>query len=254
MTDKSHDVVHGDAADVLRSLPENSIGCLWADPPYFLSGSGTTCRGGMRAPVAKGGWDLPRTWEDQVKFHARWLSAGSHALRHDGSIWVAGSHHSIAAVRAAAEFCGRLKVQNEVVWAKTNPPPNLGCRCFVHAHEYVLWMTPTWGRHVFRYKAMKARNGNKQMGDVWIMSSPRVKGRPRHPAEKPISLVSRCVDATCPEQGLVVDPFCGSGTTSIASMRSEYGLASLGVDSDMSWVTVARDRIRSERMDRYSAA
>jgi len=56
------DVYLGDAVEVLYSLPAASVDVVFADPPYFLSREGgSTCRGGKRAQVRKGAWDVPTT-------------------------------------------------------------------------------------------------------------------------------------------------------------------------------------------------
>jgi hypothetical protein len=87
---------------------------------------------------------------------------------------------------------------------------------------------------------MKALNGGKQMRDVWALprsgeeelsddgegrvwtsTSPRgeEKALGRHPTQKPVELLTRIVEATSPEDGLVLDPFAGSGTTGVAALR-----------------------------------
>lgn len=47
-------LIHGDAFNVLRKIEKNSIDMIFADPPYFLSGNGITCRSGKMSSVKKG--------------------------------------------------------------------------------------------------------------------------------------------------------------------------------------------------------
>ena len=47
----------GDALDVMATIQDNSIDCVWTDPPYFLSNDGITCVAGRMVKVNKGEWD-----------------------------------------------------------------------------------------------------------------------------------------------------------------------------------------------------
>jgi site-specific DNA-methyltransferase (adenine-specific) len=47
----------GDCIEILERLPAESVDVIFADPPYFLSNGGTTCRAGKRTSVDKGAWD-----------------------------------------------------------------------------------------------------------------------------------------------------------------------------------------------------
>lgn len=71
-----------------------------------------------------------------------------------------------------------------------------------------------------------------------------------HPTVKPIALMRWLVRLVCPDAGLVLDPFCGSGSTGIAA-RLEDRLF-LGIEREQSYVEVARARIAhwSELADR----
>jgi len=46
-----------DCMKVMRGMPENSVGMIFADPPYFLSNNGFTVHAGKRVSVNKGKWD-----------------------------------------------------------------------------------------------------------------------------------------------------------------------------------------------------
>lgn len=48
---------NGDVIEVLKTLPQESIDLIFADPPYNLSNGGFTCHAGKRVSVNKGNWD-----------------------------------------------------------------------------------------------------------------------------------------------------------------------------------------------------
>jgi site-specific DNA-methyltransferase (adenine-specific) len=55
--DKNTELHKGDCIDILNQLPENSVDLIFADPPYFLSNGGITCKAGKVVSVNKADWD-----------------------------------------------------------------------------------------------------------------------------------------------------------------------------------------------------
>ena len=66
-------------------------------------------------------------------------------------------------------------------------------------------------------------------------------GRSRHPAEKPVPLLQRAIESSSDRDALVVDPFCGSGSTAEAAIRS--GRRALIGDVDRRWLRECLDRL-----------
>lgn len=62
-----------------------------------------------------------------------------------------------------------------------------------------------------------------------------------HPSVKPIRLFSYLIHLLCPEGGLVLDPFCGSGTTGVAAVQAGYQF--IGCDMEAEYCEIARARI-----------
>ena len=79
--------------------------------------------------------------------------------------------------------------------------------------------------------------------DVWDipMVNPISHERTGYPTQKPLSLLLLLVEACCPPGGVVLDPFCGSGTTLVASLIS--GRHYLGIDSSRDAVAICRSRL-----------
>ncbi len=239
----------GDAVEVMARMPTESVDVIFADPPYFLSGSGSTCKSGKRAKVSKGEWDKPMEPEDQLEWTRAWLDQARHVLKPTGTIWICGTLHSVHSAGYALQL-ESYRLLNQVVWQKPNPPPNLGCRCFTHSHETLLWASKgTASRHHFEYHRMKATNGGKQMKDVWrFMAAGKLeKVHGGHPTQKPTELVLRCLRASMPNGGTVLDPFMGSGTTGVAAaMLPAQRWKFIGIEREQEWVDVASKRIRAE--------
>ena len=58
----------GDSLALMAQMPAQSFDVIFADPPYFLSNGGTTCKSGKRVSVAKGQWDVSRGVEEDHAF------------------------------------------------------------------------------------------------------------------------------------------------------------------------------------------
>jgi site-specific DNA-methyltransferase (adenine-specific) len=239
-------LLQGDCLETLERLEPESVDLVFADPPYFLSNGGTTCKSGRRAAVDKGKWDRSLGIEENHTFNRAWLSACRRVLKPNGTIWVSGTSHVIYSVGFAMQQLG-FKLLNEIVWEKPNPPPNLSCRYFTHSTETVLWAArDRKSKHHFAYQDMRRENGGKQMKSVWRMTAPgkteKVQGK--HPTQKPLALLDRIVAASCPPDGLILDPFNGSGTTGVAAIRA--GHRYVGIELDPQYVELTKKRLIQE--------
>ena len=234
----------GDALELLARLPEQCADMIFADPPYFLSDGGITCKSGKMADVNKGAWDEPGSLEEKHRFNRTWIRLCRRALNDCGTIWISGTLHNIYSVGMALEQEG-FKILNNITWQKTNPPPNLACRCFTHSTETVLWAKKDLPRakHYFDYQTMKQLNGGKQMKDVWTgpLIKPSEKKHGKHPTQKPIYLLERIVLASSRPGDCILDPFCGSGTTGVAARSC--GRDFIGIDLSPEYLALTRARL-----------
>ena len=87
------------------------------------------------------------------------------------------------------------------------------------------------------------RSGLEGEEDIWSIPA-RPNNPYSHAAPFPEELVERCLTCGCPEQGTVLDPFLGSGTTAIVALRS--GRSVIGIDLKSSYCAEAERRIREE--------
>jgi site-specific DNA-methyltransferase (adenine-specific) len=196
--------------------------------------------------VDKGAWDQSRGAESNHEFNRAWLSRCQRVLKPDGTMWISGTHHVIYSVGFALQQLG-FKLLNTITWEKPNPPPNLSCRYFTHSTETILWAAKSEdSRHTFNYAAMRDANGGRQMKSVWRMKAPAgaEKTHGRHPTQKPLELVERCLLASTNPGDFVLDPFLGSGTTGVAAAR--LGRRFFGVEMNTDFLETARKRVVDE--------
>ena len=275
---------HGNCLELLDAIaakyPEGRFDAIFADPPYFLSNGGITCHAGKMVKVDKGDWDVSRGPELNHEFNTEWLRRCQRVLKPNGTIWVTGTHHVIFSIGYAMQQLG-YKILNDIAWEKPNPPPNLSCRYFTHSTETVLWAAKNEkSKHVFNYSAMKAVSGKQMktvwrdvtsdecqvtrksgassdaseimspvtchLSPIWTMTAPTnaEKEHGKHPTQKPVALVERCLLASTNEGDLVLDPFLGNGTTAVASLRLKRGC--VGIELDLHHVEIAVKRVKAE--------
>jgi site-specific DNA-methyltransferase (adenine-specific) len=82
-------------------------------------------------------------------------------------------------------------------------------------------------------------NGSKP-SDVWDIIPEDTQNRESHFAPYPVDLCRIPILATCPEGGIVLDPFCGTGTTLLAS--GKLGRKSVGIDISRQYLEFAEER------------
>lgn len=85
-------------------------------------------------------------------------------------------------------------------------------------------------------------NGSKP-GDVWDILPEDTQRRESHFAPYPIDLCRLPLLATCPENGIALDPFCGTGTTLVTARN--LGRKSVGIDISRQYLATAQERCDS---------
>lgn len=245
-SDRAFTLLHGDCFKLLREF-DFKFSCIFADPPYFLSNGGISVQSGKVVCVDKGEWDKGKSQEEMMQFNREWLSLCREKLKDNGSIWISGTYHNIFSVANCLTELG-YKILNVVTWAKTNPPPNISCRYFTYSTEFIIWARKSEKKaHYFNYDLMKLINGNKQMTDVWHLPAiaPWEKSCGKHPTQKPLALLARIIMASTQQGEWVLDPFCGSSTTGIAT--NLLGRRFLGIEQELNYIEMSK--CRREELD-----
>ncbi len=85
-------------------------------------------------------------------------------------------------------------------------------------------------------------NRGRNKRDVWSVSVKAFPGD--HYATYPVNLIVPCILAGAPEGGVVLDPFCGSGTTGVAAIRHLRRF--LGIELNPDYVEMAKRRVAND--------
>jgi modification methylase len=242
----------GDCVAELAKLPANCVDLVFADPPYNLQLQRSLKRpDDSHVDAVDDAWDKFTSFSAYDQFTRAWLLACRRVMKPNATLWVIGSYHNIFRVGAILQDLG-FWILNDVIWRKRNPMPNFRGRRFANAHETLIWAArePRRKGYTFNYEALKAGNDDIQMRSDWTIplctGQERIKGvdgKKLHPTQKPEALLARVVLASSRPGDLVLDPFCGTGTTGAIAKR--LGRQFIGVERDQAYAQAAEKRIAS---------
>ena len=241
-------IYQGDCIELMKNIPDNSVDLIFADPPYNLQLNGELYRPNQtKVDAVDDEWDKFSTMEEYDKFTYSWMQECRRILKNTGSFWVIGTYHNIFRVGAILQNIG-FWILNDIIWIKTNPMPNFKGTRFNNAHETLIWATKSKSsNYTFHYHSMKAMNDDLQMRSDWLIpicqGTERIKinGQKAHSTQKPAELLYRIILSTSNPGDIVLDPFCGSGTT--AAVAKRLGRRFISFDKEELYVKIASERV-----------
>jgi modification methylase len=243
-------ILIGDCVAEMAKLPADSVDLVFADPPYNLQLQGDLKRpDDSRVDAVDDHWDKFSSFAAYDDFTRAWLLACRRVMKPSATLWVIGSYHNIFRVGAILQDLN-FWILNDVVWRKSNPMPNFRGRRFTNAHETLIWASrePGGKGYTFNYEALKAANEDIQVRSDWTIAlctgEERLKGgdgKKLHPTQKPEALLARVILSTSRPDDLVLDPFCGTGTTGAVAKR--LGRRFIGVEREADYAKAAEKRM-----------
>jgi site-specific DNA-methyltransferase (adenine-specific) len=227
----------GAFGEVLFQLTPNSFDLVLTDPPYLLSNDGITARGNKQVSVNKNFSDR----FGEASPPESWLPDCLKLLKPGGVLaFTCTEHLNMTAARLEAQGFEYLE---RLFWIKRSAPPRLtptGHRACVeeiwvarkpgetHFFNYELLKENYWkGKQASNYLEFEQCSGNERLG--W------------HDTQKPLSLWKYLLEAYCPEDGTVLDPFSGSGTTAVAAKQLRR--KAIWVELSNEFFNLANDRL-----------
>jgi len=243
-------VLAGDCVAEMAKIAASSVDLVFADPPYNLQLQGDLRRpDDSRVDAVDDEWDKFASFAAYDDFTRAWLTACRRVMKPNATLWVIGSYHNIFRVGALLQDLG-FWILNDIVWRKSNPMPNFRGRRFTNAHETLIWAARDAAKrdYTFNYEALKAGNDDIQVRSDWFIplctGEERLKGgdgKKLHPTQKPEALLARVILAASRPDDLVLDPFCGTGTTGAVAHRLRRRF--IGIERDADYAAAARGRI-----------
>ncbi len=231
--DRSGVVIYlGDSRDVLSSLGRESVDLIVTDPPYgvsFVSGQRAVSFGSVQG-------------DDDAAFVPAVLSLAGRALRRNRHAYVFG--------RPALDPFP-LRWRAELVWDKGLMGGGDLTSPWGPMHEPITFCLRAADKSHANMEGGKTP-ARLRSGSVLRYQRPNAKQVKRHPMEKPVPLLRRLIESSSFHGELVLDPFCGSGSTLVAAVAE--GRRAVGIEVDERWALVAVERVDAAISAMESAA
>lgn len=241
----------GDAATVMQRIEDESIDCIVTTPPYWRRRTQ-----GTESITAT-------SKEDFVNELLQTMAQAWRVLKPQGSLWLnMGDDTTDGFVqgipwRVVLQMIDNQGWQlvNEVVWNKTTTSPQGSQDHLRKVHEFMFHLVKSDDfyyndealrrtfalimRHEGKDRSKPAK-GKQHQGlvpsDVWTIGVQR--SGIAHYCVAPDTLYRLPLVATCPRDGIVLDPYCGTGTA--CKIAYEMNLRSIGIDINAEYIRQAR--------------
>lgn len=244
-----------DAIDFLKTLGNNSIDLVFADPPYNIK---------------KAEWDTFSSQKVYVDWSLEWIEEAHRVLKNTGSLYVCGFSEILADIKWAASKL--FKGCKWLVWYYRNKG-NLG-NDWGRSHESILHFRKSkdfifnidevripYNEHTLKYptrpqaKTSQYSNGNKK-SYVWtpnplgakpkdVIEIPTISNgsweKTFHKTQKPVELLRKIILSSSNNDSLILDPFGGSGTT--YAVAEAYHRNWLGTELNSEFCSLIKDRV-----------
>ena len=226
----------GDAVEIMRTFPEQSVDLICADPPYNLGKDyGET--------VDK------KDWAEYEEFTQQWVGEAVRLLKSHGTIYIFMGVRFISRLYLMLESDFGLLFNGWITWHYTQ---GMGrTRGFSPRHEDILYFAKgkdyTFNLDDIRIPQKYYRKRNNMQGanpgDVWQFSHVHYcsKEREEHPTQKPEGVMERMIRASSSPGDIVLDPFVGSGTT--CKVARALGRHWIGIDVNPDYIAMSENRM-----------
>lgn len=272
--DHANNIVVGDCLDVMKSMKAETIDLIYIDPPFNTEKSHK-----LKNKDSTKEYSFDDLWgsdNNYTKFLYDRILLMHSLLKNDGSIFVHCDKSAEHIVRAILDqIFGSKNFQSEIIWnykrwsnSRKGLLPNHQNIYFYSkssSYKFNMMYKPysetTNIDQILQRRTRDVNNktvydvdslgefklGDKKIGvplsDVWDIPylNPKAKERVGYPTQKPILLLERIINLSTNEGDLVMDPFCGSGTTCVAAKLLKRRF--IGIDISSEAVDLSQSRI-----------
>jgi len=242
-----------DATEFLKSLPDNSIDLIFADPPYNIK---------------KAEWDTFESQKDYIEWSLKWITQAQRALTSKGSLFICGFSEILADIKWASSQL--FRGCKWLVWYYRNKA-NMG-NDWGRSHESILHFRKSknyifnidtvripYNEHTLKYpnhpqaKTSQYGNGKEYSWEPHpkgakpkdVFEIPTISNKAwekySHPTQKPVELIKKIILSSSNQDSYVVDPFGGSGTT--YAVAEAFDLKWYGCELRIDFCDIIKNRL-----------
>ncbi len=271
---ETNKIYHGNCVEKLKEIEANKVDLIYFDPPFFTQRKHSLTNKDNSKTYEFD--DKYNSIEEYLELVENVLLESKRVLKNTGSVFLHCDKTASHNIRVVMDkVFGRENFQSEIIWSYkrwSNAKKGL-----LNAHQVIFFYSKTQdfkfntlytdysattnldqilqdrernenGKSVYK----KDENGNVVLGkekkgvplsDVWEIPylNPKAKERTGYPTQKPVLLLNQILNIVTDEGDLVVDPFCGSGTTCVSakSLKRQF----IGIDISKDAVELANSRL-----------
>jgi site-specific DNA-methyltransferase (adenine-specific) len=274
MNESQSQVVRGDCLQALEKIANSTVDLVYLDPPFFTNKHHSSVSRDRSKKFKFA--DLWNGLTDYAEFMEGRIHQIHRVLKDTGSIFVHCDTNANFLLRAILDDAfGANQFRSEIIWSYRRWSNS--AKGLLPAHQTILFYSKTdrykfnrvYGAYsettnidqilqlrvrdehgVSTYATDDGGNiiygGDKKgvpLSDVWEIPflNPKAKERTGYPTQKPVLLLERIIEISTDAGDLVLDPFCGSGTTMVAAKL--LGRSSIGIDISEEAVDLAQRRL-----------
>ena len=271
---ETNKIYHGNCVEKLKEIEANKVDLIYFDPPFFTQRKHSLTNKDNSKTYEFD--DKYNSIEEYLVLVENVLLESKRVLKNTGSVFLHCDKTASHNIRVVMDkIFGRENFQSEIIWSyKRWSSAKKG---FLSSHQVIFFYSKTQdfkfntlytdysattnldqilqdrernenGKSVYK----KDENGNVILGkekkgvplsDVWEIPylNPKAKERTGYPTQKPVLLLNQILNIVTDEGDLVVDPFCGSGTTCVSakSLKRQF----IGIDISKDAVELANSRL-----------
>ena len=271
---ETNKIYHGNCVEKLKEIEANKVDLIYFDPPFFTQRKHSLTNKDNSKTYEFD--DKYNSIQEYLELVENVLQESKRVLKKTGSVFLHCDKTASHNIRVVMDkVFGRENFQSEIIWSYkrwSNAKKGL-----LNAHQVIFFYSKTQdfkfntlytdysattnldqilqdrerdenGKSVYK----KDENGNVILGkekkgvplsDVWEIPylNPKAKERTGYPTQKPVLLLNQILNIVTDEGDLVVDPFCGSGTTCVSakSLKRQF----IGIDISKDAVELANSRL-----------
>jgi len=260
---KTNKIICGDSLEELAKLSKESVDLIYVDPPFFTHKQYEVVWGD-EAEIRS----YKDRWEGGIEHYIGWLEPRVKAmyelLKPTGSFYIHCDWHANAHIRIMLDkIFGDKNFRNEIVWHYNRWTAASGM--FQRMHDNIYFYTKgddyTFNK-IFKEYSKTSKEAHEARGfiqrgsfksypnpegvsadDVWEINFPaRSKERVGYPTQKPEELLKRIINASSDKGDLVLDAFCGCGTT--IAVAQQLGRRWIGIDISPTAIKIIQKRLK----------
>ena len=175
---------------------------------------------------------------DMVEFNPEeWVDDFIRILKPTGNLFIFTSYNQIGRWYNCLDH--RFDTSNFMIWHKTNPAPKIYKAGFLNSCEMIF---TCWNKkHTWNFISQEEMHNFIESP---ICSYPERLKEPKHPTQKPISILKKMIQIASNPNDIVFDPFMGVGSTGVAALALDRRF--IGIEKEKDYYIAAKQRIDEE--------